>query len=109
MPGTPMRELACRFVLVTDRPHYTWNDLSCATELRAADRHGEINLTKSILPNPNQSCQINPAKSKKQDSLSNEQQVLTILKIKSNTNPIEISSALSGCQSRQHLHCLHSF
>ena len=29
--------------------------------------------------------------------------------ITSNTNTIDISSALSGCQPRQHLHCLHCF
>ena len=119
---------------MTDRPHYTWNYVSCATDLRATDRCGEINLAKSILPNqscqinlaksilPNQSCQsilarstqvpaslarltnvglhssfstlvvhtnqvpvathqVPLVKSEKKDSLSNEQHVLTILKI----------------------------
>ena len=49
-------ERACRFVLVTDRPQYTWNYLSCATQSCGTDRHGEINLTKSILTD--QSFQI---------------------------------------------------
>ena len=49
MPGTPMRELVgCPGNRQT---HYMWNYLSCVTESRATDRHGEINLTKSILPN----------------------------------------------------------
>ena len=40
--------IACRVVIATDEPHYTWNYLSCATELHVMDRHGETNLTKIL-------------------------------------------------------------
>ena len=53
-------ERVCRAGLAADRPHYMWNYLSCVTESCATDRHGEFNLTKSILPN--QSYQINLGK-----------------------------------------------
>ena len=43
-----------RGVLAMDRPHYKWNYLSCATELCATDRHGEINLAESVLARSSQ-------------------------------------------------------
>ena len=39
-------KIICRVVIMTDRPHYTWNYLSCVTESCTMDRHGETNLTK---------------------------------------------------------------
>ena len=54
MPGTPMRELVGLSWRQTD--HITRGNISHATESHATDRHGE-----SILPN--QSCQINLARS----------------------------------------------
>ena len=40
--------IICRVVIVTDRTHYMWNYLSCATESCTMDRNGETNLTKIL-------------------------------------------------------------
>ena len=41
-------KIVSRGVLVTDRPHYTWNYLSCVTESCTMDRHEVTNLTKIL-------------------------------------------------------------